>query len=100
MERSDIARKLANPANAFITPEEVLEQTDLTDDQKVEILRRWESQASQEAVALEEGMPGEESDLLRRILVAIGKLTGPLDVEHTGPAKEHGLPRSAIKRGE
>lgn len=47
--------------------------------------------ASEEAVALEEGMPGAETDVLRRVLLALGSLTGPLDIECTGPTKQHGL---------
>lgn len=100
MKTGEYDEALGNPAGAFEAPEDILAHTGLSTDQKIEILRRWESQAAQEAVALEEGMPGEESGLLRRILVAIGTLAGPLDVEHTGPSKNHGLPRSAIKKPE
>lgn len=45
-------------------------------------------------------MPGDESGLLRRILVALGGLTGAIDVEHTPPSKQHGLPREAVKRDD
>lgn len=89
-------RAMLAPDTVFKTPEEVVSSPALTVDQKIEILRRWEYNASEEAVALEEGMPGEETGMLRDILIALGKLTGPLDLDHTGPSKQHGLPREAI----
>ena len=89
---------MLDPAGVFGLPENVLHEASLTKEQKIEILRRWEYNAAEEAVALEEGMPGEESDLLRRILVALGEIAGPLDLEHTGPTKQHGLSRDAIKK--
>lgn len=91
-------KALADPSDVFETPEAVLEADDLDREQKIEILRRWEYNVSEEDVALEEGMPGDESGLLRRILVVLGALTDPIDVEHTPPSKQHGLPRSSLKR--
>jgi hypothetical protein len=35
-------------------------------------------------------MPGRDSDLARRIFVALGKLNAAIDIEHTGPSKHHG----------
>ena len=69
----------------------MLDSPDLSKNQKIETLLRWEYDAAEEAVALEEGMPGRESDLLRRILVALSQLTDCIDVEHTGPSKQHGI---------
>lgn len=91
-------KALADPSDVFETPEAVLDADDLSREQKIEILRRWEYNVSEEDVALEEGMPGDESGLLRRILVVLGTLTGPIDVDHTPPSKQHGLPRSSLKR--
>lgn len=93
-------KALASPADAFETPEAVLATDDLSREEKIEILRRWEYNVSEEDVALEEGMPGDESGLLRRILIALGSLAGPIDVEHTPPSKQHGLPRSSVKRSD
>lgn len=97
MARTDLDKALTDPSSVFADPDDVLADTTLTDAEKAEILRRWEAEASGEEVALEEGMPGEESDLLRRILIALGKVAGPLDLAHTGPAKAHGLPRAALR---
>jgi hypothetical protein len=88
----------SDPKAVFGTPEEILNAVSLTDEQKIEILRRWEYDAAEEAVAVEEGMPGEETDLLRRIVLALGQIVGRLDQEHTGPSKQHGLSRRAVKK--
>jgi hypothetical protein len=33
------------------------------------------------------------------ILAVLGQLAGEIDVEQVGPTKQHGIPRSAAKRG-
>lgn len=90
---ADIEKAVEQPASFFATPEEVLEHDELTKAQKIEALWRWDFDATEVAVAVEEGMPGEDVQLLRRILTALGTLVGPLDVEHTGPTKQHALRR-------
>ncbi len=99
MRTMEFEGALLDPAGAFASPEAVLERSDLTTDQKLEVLKRWHFNVAEEQVALEEGMPGEDSELTRRILVAIGRLAGPLDVEHTGPSKNHGLRHATLKSG-
>lgn len=96
----DIERALMNPAAEFASPEEVLAHPRLSDEQKIEILRRWEYDASGVSVAVEEGMPGAEETLLRRITLALQQLAGPLDLDRTGPSKQHGLPREAVSPKE
>lgn len=93
---SDIEKAIQAPFSFFATPEEVLEHSELTREQKIEALWRWEYDAVELAVAVEEGMPGEDDGILRRVLLALGTLTGPIDVEHSGPTKQHAVPRSAI----
>jgi hypothetical protein len=65
--------------------------------QNIEILRRWEYDASEACVATEEGMPDGESDLLRRILLALEQLSAEIDLDQVGPTKQHGIPRSAVR---
>lgn len=84
-----VDQALLDPGSVFAGPEEVLSRADLTTEQKAEILRRWEYDASEVAVAEEEGMIGAETDLLRRILLTLDKLTRGVDVERTGPTKQH-----------
>jgi hypothetical protein len=93
----DIEEAVLDPSSVFGTPEDVLTHVSLTPDQKVEILRRWEYDAAEVSVAVEEGMPGDDASLLRRILLALDELTGGIDTERTGPSKQHGLDRSAVK---
>lgn len=96
MAAIDLEEALNDPASIFGQPENVLARTTLSKEQKIEILRRWLYNAEEEAVALDEGMPGEETDALRQVLVALGTLTGPIDVEHCAPSKQHGQPQSSI----
>jgi hypothetical protein len=93
----DMEQALLNPGSVFATPEEVLAHDGLTQQQKIDILQRWQYDASDVAVAEEEGMQGDTNDMFRRILLALGQLTGGVDVERVGPSKQHGIPRSAIK---
>jgi hypothetical protein len=93
----DMDQALLDPGSVFATPEALLLHDGLSKQQKIEILHRWEYDASENCVAVEEGMPDGESDLLRRILLALDRLTGGIDVEHVGPTKQHGIPRSAVK---
>ncbi|WP_208604564.1 hypothetical protein [Mesorhizobium qingshengii] len=96
MAAIDLEEALNDPASIFGQPENVLARTTLSKEQKIEILRRWLYNAEEEAVALDEGMPGEETDVLRQVLVALGTLTGPIDVEHCAPSKQHGQPQSSV----
>lgn len=92
----DMAKALVDPASVFATPEDVLDHAALSRAEKIEILRRWEYDASEIAVAREEGMPDGDNDLLRRVLLALEKLA-TVDPEQAAPTKQHGLPRSAVK---
>lgn len=62
----------------------------MTDAEKADALSSMAYDAVEVAVAIEEGMPGEESGLLRRIMLALGRLHRGADVEHTSPTKQHG----------
>ena len=93
----DLEQALLDPGSIFATPETLLLCNALSREQKIEILRRWEYDASENCVALEEGMPDGETDLLRRILLALDQLGNGTDVEHVGPTKQHGIPRSGVK---
>lgn len=90
-EKLDYAKAILDPASAFATPEEVLERTDLSRDQKIEILRRWEYDASEVAVAEEEGMLGDQPLMLRRVVLALEQLTGGVSSTHPSPTKQDGV---------
>lgn len=84
-------RALSDPGSVFPTPEAVAESSALTLEEKIAVLRSWEYDAAELAVAEEEGMEGPENGLLRRILLALAELTDARDVERVAPTKQHGL---------
>lgn len=97
-EAVNMDQALLDPGSIFKAPEDVLSHAALAREQKIEILRRWEYDAAEMCVAIEEGMPGDESGLLGRILLALNQLTGGVDTERAGPSKQHGLDRGAMRR--
>ena len=89
---NDIEKSLLNPAAAFKKPQEVLDSQDLSRQQKIEALRRWEYDLRELQVAEEEGMrsPKPESVTLDMVLKALNLLGVPSDMEHTAPTKQGG----------
>ena len=87
----DLDKAMLDPESVFVTPEEVRDHAALTKEQKIEILRRWAYEASELAVAEEEGMAKDEPIGLARILGVLNELTGGFDVEHTPPTKQDGF---------
>jgi hypothetical protein len=58
---------------------------------RVATLCRWAYDATELAVAEEEGMGGGEPSDLSTVLKALVTVTGGFDVEHTGPTKHAGF---------
>jgi hypothetical protein len=73
-----------------MTPEEILTAPRLTEQEKADLLCRMSYDAAEQAVALEEGMPGDDDGLQRRVLLALNQLHHRMDVEHTSPTKQQG----------
>lgn len=73
-----------------MTPEEILAEPRLAAREKADLLCRMSYDAAEQAVALEEGMPGDDDGLQRRVLLALDQLHRRMDVEHTSPTKQHG----------
>jgi hypothetical protein len=88
----DVKKALLNPSAVFKQPEEVVENNDLSRDQKIEILSRWEYDIRQLQVADEESMtaPRPEAVALDTVLKALRALGAPADVEHSAPTKQGG----------
>jgi hypothetical protein len=82
---SEIETAMRMPSSVFAAPED-------------EILWRWAYDAAEQSVAVEEGMPGEDGDLLGRIMLGLGALSPAVDIGHTGPSKQHGLPRPSLAK--
>ena len=76
-----------NPASNFKTPQDVVSHTELSRDQKIEILKRWEEDARLMEVADEEGMPGPQPKMLQSISEALHSLNYWPNPEHSGPNK-------------
>ena len=90
-------RALLDPPDVFERPADVLADEKLTKDQRIEILRRWEYDASEVSVAEEEGMPVKNGELLLQIMRALRDLVGEIDTERTPPTKQGGLDRQALQ---
>ena len=89
--RSWLDQALLDPGSVFARPEEVVDHPELTLEQKIAVLRSWEYDAAEIAVAEEEGMQGPDNDLLQRIILALARLTDSRDAESVAPTKQHGL---------
>lgn len=83
-----IDRGPQNPADVFSSPQEILKKNDLTVAQKVEILRRWEYDERELAVAEEENMAGGPPSKLADILRALRQLDADTHNEQAPPTKQ------------
>jgi hypothetical protein len=94
MERSqmpnrpiDIKHAEQDPAEVFLSPEEVLQHESLSHDEKVRILRRWRLDALNLEVATEENMPGGNGSMLESITKALMELEGEEEGDAKSPTK-------------
>ena len=84
----DLKKAMLNPTMVFKNPKDVVANVELTRDQKIEILRRWEYDARQLEVAEEEaGMAVRRPDMFDRVVQALHALDVKRDMEHTPPTK-------------
>ncbi len=85
---TEIKKELRDPAQVFGDPSNVVSDLELTRDQKIEILRRWEFDAHELEVAEEEaGMSVLQPEMFDRIVKALHALGAERDTEHTPPTK-------------
>ncbi|MGI9535119.1 MAG: hypothetical protein ACR2NW_09220, partial [Thermodesulfobacteriota bacterium] len=78
----EIKRALLDPSSVFKSPGEVIKDKDLTRDQKIEILRRWEYDAIELQVAEEENMQGQNGKILDEILNALREIKADYETQH------------------
>ena len=84
----DVKMAMLDPPMVFKVPKDVVANVELTRDQKIEILRRWEYDARQLEVAEEEaGMAVRRPEMFDLVLQALHTLSVERDVEHTPPTK-------------
>jgi uncharacterized protein YpuA (DUF1002 family) len=88
-----VEKALLNPEAVFKKPQEVVKRNDLSREQKIEILRRWEYDVRELQVADDESMtakPQVTAVTLDAVLNALRSLGAPADVEHSAPTKQGG----------
>ncbi len=84
----DVEKAMLDPTMVFEDPKEVVTNDELTRDQKIEILRRWEYDAHQLEVAEEEaGMAVRRPEMLDHVIQALHTLGAERDTERTPPTK-------------
>ena len=84
----DVNKAMLAPTMVFEDPMNVVANDELTRDQKIEILRRWEYDARQLEIAEEEaGMAVRRPEMFDRVLQALHALGVERDIEHTPPTK-------------
>jgi hypothetical protein len=85
----NLERALIDPAAAFAEPRNVLADRNLSRDTKLRLLRQWERDARELAVAEDEGMTGGEESMFGRVRRALQQLG----------AEEHIDPPQTTKHG-
>ena len=85
----DLEKALLDPSSVFKTPDDVLKCQDLTNKQKIKILRQWKYDALELEVAEEENMGGKDVDILDKIVRALNSIDTH-DHERSPPTKQGG----------
>ena len=86
----DVEKALLYPGLVFKTPDDVITSDELSREQKIKILRRWEYDVRELEVAEEEGMKGPKLVSLDDVLRALRSLGAPADTERSAPTKQGG----------
>ena len=97
-DRARVKQAMIDPEAVYSAPEDVLADNSLSDTEKIEILRRWNYEACEISVAVDEGMSGPNDGLLQRILLALDSLGVDVDRELTPSTRQGGLSRQAVRR--
>lgn len=85
-------KAMDDPASVFAAPIDVVRNDVLKDEQKIEILRRWEYDVREAQVADEEGFAlHDDGAQLADILAALHQLGSGPDIEHSPPTKQGGV---------
>ncbi len=84
----DVKKAMLDPTMVFEDPQDVVATDELTRDQKIEILHRWEYDARELEVAEEEaGMAVRRPEMFDLVVQALHTLGVERDTEHTPPTK-------------
>lgn len=74
LSKSDVERAMISPVMVFDSPLEVVTSVDLTRQEKIELLKRWELDARALQRASDENMTGGEQPPLDAVNEALAKL--------------------------
>ncbi len=74
MSEIDLERALNDPAGLFESPDAVVHHRALTREQKIQILKNWQLDASRLEGSEGEGMMGEGAPMLHRVRIALASL--------------------------
>ena len=84
----DVKKAMLDPTSVFKEPKDLVASNELTRNQKIKILRRWEYDARQLEVAEEEaGMAVRRPEMFDRVVQALHTLGAERDSEHSPPTK-------------
>ena len=86
----NLDKAMMSPTSEFSSPDQVLEHASLTREQKIAILKRWESDARELSVAEEENMGGGPPSFLGEILNALRALGESKSEGRMPPTKQGG----------
>lgn len=86
----DFEKALVDPRSVFKTPGDVVASGELSREQKIKILQRWEFDVRELQVAAEEGMEGPQPVTLDAVRGALSALGSPADTERSAPTKHGG----------
>jgi hypothetical protein len=94
MAKSRFKEALGDVSRVFKTPQAILEASDLDRQQKIDLLRQWETDLRLLMVASEENMtgnvPGRTAELLREVLRGLDALGVGEDQAQPAPTKSGG----------
>ncbi|MCZ6741718.1 MAG: hypothetical protein O7D27_06105 [Alphaproteobacteria bacterium] len=84
----DVTKAMLDPTKVFKEPKDVVASNELTRNQKIEILRRWEFDARALEMAEEEaGTAILGPEMFDRVVQALHALDAERDTEHGPPTK-------------
>jgi len=84
----DVTKAMLDPSKVFNEPNDVVASNEITREQKIEILRRWEFDARALEVAEDEaGTAVLGPEMFDRVVQALHTLGAERDTEHSPPTK-------------
>lgn len=89
-QMTDYDKAIVDPTLIFDKPQQVLERKDLTDEQKITILRAWKYDEIERSVADDENMTGGKPGYLDEVLTCLRRLGVDETHEPVSPTKHAG----------